>query len=93
MACVYISTLLKQFQGRNSRNLKSDCAVTTNTVITMVSWRVWNQKLSDHLEVQKSSKGLCQDNKKEATAKFEIKIFSLLFIAFSQNLYHAFSKL
>ena len=51
MACVYVSTLMKQFQGRKLRHLKSGCAVTTNTVITMVSWKVQNQKLSGRLEV------------------------------------------
>ena len=93
MAYVYISTLLNQFQGRNLRHLKSGCAITTNTVITIVPWRVQNQKLSDHLEVQKLSKRICQNNRRRATAKFGIKIFSLLFIAFSQNLYLAFTKL
>ena len=63
-------TMLKQFQGRNLRYLKGSCAITTNTVITMVPWRVQNQKLSGHLEVQKRSKRLFQDNRKRAAANF-----------------------
>ena len=93
MVYVCISTLLKQFRGKDLRHLKSACAITTNTVITIVPWRVQNQKLSGHLEVQKPSKRACQNNRRKATAKFGIKTFSLLFIAFSQNLYPPFTKL
>ena len=60
-------------------------AITTNTIITMVPWTVQNQKLSGHLEVQQLSKRLCQNNRKRARVKSVIKIFSLQFIAFSQN--------
>ena len=87
MAYVYISTLLKQFQGRNLRHLKSGCAITTNAVVTMVTWSVQNQKISGHLEVQKLSKRLCQNNRRRATAKFGVKIFSLLFIALSVRMF------
>ena len=66
--------------------------ITKNTAITILPWRVQDQKLSGHLKVQKLSKRVCQYNRRRATAKFGIKIFSLLFIAFSQNLYLALSK-
>ena len=59
--------------------------ITTNTVTAMVLWTVQNQKLSGHLEVQQLSKRVCQNNRKRARVKFAIKIFSLQFIAFSQN--------
>ena len=44
--------------------------VKTNTVTTIVPWRVQSQKLSGHLEVQKLSKRVSQNNRKRPTFKF-----------------------
>ena len=41
-----------------------------------------------YLEVQKLSKRLCQNNRRRATAKFRVKIFSLLFIALSVRMFN-----
>ena len=70
----------------SQKHLKSGYAAT-NAVATMMTWSVQNQKLSGHLEVQKLSKRLCQNNRRRATAKFRVKIFSLLFIALSFRMF------
>ena len=70
----------------SQKYLTSGCAAT-NAVATIMTWSVQNQKLSGHLEVQKLSKRLCQNNRRRATAKFRVKIFSLLFIALSVRMF------